>query len=51
MSDASVEALLASPLRETLTTLDINGCAVAKYQGEEELKEAFPNLVVTVFHS
>ena len=52
MSDKAVEALIDSPLRQTLRTLDINGCkAVTKYLDDQELRVIFPNVTCTVFHS
>ena len=52
MSDASIDALVDSPLKYSLKTLDINGCkAVEKYWEDKNLRAAFPNVVCTIFHS
>ncbi|TNV77821.1 hypothetical protein FGO68_gene8799 [Halteria grandinella] len=51
ITDQSMEAMLTSPIRETLETLDINGCREITQKSEEELKGLFPKLRVVVFHS
>ena len=56
ITDVSMEALLQSKSRYTLTTLDINGCKYISYCGEhgvdhEAICKLFPNVTNTVFHS
>ena len=56
ITDASLDALLESKSRYTLTTLDINGCKFIKYCGEhgvdhESICKLFPNVTTTIFHS
>ena len=56
ITDKSMDALLNSKIRYTLTTLDINGCKFISYCGEhgvdhEAICKLFPNVTTTVFHS
>ena len=51
ITDASIHALTASPNRETLETLDINGCRDVTLSEETTLKGLFPNLKVLIYHS
>ena len=51
MTDASIDALVGSPNRMTLETLDINGCKEVTQNEETILKKLFPNVKVLIFHS
>lgn len=51
ITDKSIDALLASPNRTTLETLDINGCREVTMGDDLTIRSLFPNVKVTVFHS
>ncbi len=51
ITDASVHALTSSSNRETLETLDINGCRDVTLSEENTLKGLFTNLKVLIYHS
>ena len=51
ITDSSFEALLASPIRDTLETLDINGCKEITQRDDKSIRQLFPRVTVTVFHS
>ena len=51
ITDKSIEALLSSPNRLTLETLDINGCREVTKGDDSTIRSLFPNVKVTVFHS
>ena len=52
MTDAIIEALQKSKLKNTLETFDINGCCRISICGShDEVVKLFPNVRVTVFHS
>jgi hypothetical protein len=51
LTDASLNSLIESPNKETLETLDINGCREITQKNDQELKALFPKLKITVFHS
>ena len=51
MTDKAMNALEASPLKYSLRTLDINGCKEITHGNEQFIKERFPNVEVTIFHS
>ena len=56
ITDVSLDALIESKSRYTLTTLDINGCKFISHCGEngvdhDSICKIFPNVTTTVFHS
>jgi hypothetical protein len=51
LTDASLNSLIESLNKETLETLDINGCREITQKSDQELKALFPKLKITVFHS
>ena len=52
MTDKIIDALVSSKLKQTLETLDINGCCRISICGShDEVVKLFPNVRVTVFHS
>jgi F-box and leucine-rich repeat protein 1 (S-phase kinase-associated protein 2) len=51
ITDAAVDALEQSPNKETLETLDINGCREVTRGDDKTVRQRFPNVKVTVFHS
>jgi hypothetical protein len=51
ISDASIDALLDSPCKLSLETLDINGCCLVTKGDGDSIREMFPNVTVTVWAS
>ena len=51
ITEKSFDALLSSKIRETLETLDINGCKEIQRSDEATIKSLFPRVRVTIFHS
>lgn len=51
ITDLSFNALLSTPNRYSLETLDINGCREITQGDDKTVRELFPNVKVTVFHS
>ena len=51
ITDASVEAILNSPNKDSLETFDINGCREVTEGDDMSIRKKFPNVKVTVWHS
>jgi len=51
ISDASIDALVDSPCKLSLETLDINGCCLVTKGDGESIRAMFPNVTVTVWAS
>ena len=51
ITNDSIDSLADSENKQTLETLDVNGCREITKSDESTLKSLFPNLKVLIFHS